>query len=189
MPTTVSHDAVQSRASMTPAVWLIAAGMVVLLLAVANRYGFHRDEMYFILAGRHPDLGYVDQPPITPLLSAAAVGLLGLSPLAIRILPALAVGATVVLAAGMTARFGGSRTAQCLAALVVAVSGVLGAGHLDETTTPSARCCSHAHRTAVAAPISSRAVVPARRRMTTAHNVVESHARARVDRLEGGTTG
>jgi 4-amino-4-deoxy-L-arabinose transferase-like glycosyltransferase len=136
--TTVSDDRAPTLglATGTPApVWLIAAGAVMLLLAVANGYGFHRDELYFILAGRHLDLGYVDQPPITPLLSAAAVGLLGLSPLAVRILPAIAAGAMVVLAAAMTRRFGGSRTAQALAALVVAVSGVLGAGHLDETTT------------------------------------------------------
>ena len=119
-----------------PTVAWIAAGLVVMvLLLFAGAYGFHRDEMYFILAGRHPDFGYVDQPPLTPLLSAAAAWLLGVTPLAIRILPALAAGAVVVLTADIARRLGASRTGQALAAVVVGISGVLGAGHLDETTT------------------------------------------------------
>ncbi len=121
--------------ALPPAVWLIAAAMLATLLAVAAGYGFHRDEMYFILAGRHPDWGYVDQPPLTPLLSAASTALLGTSPLAVRIAPALAAATVVLLAADMARRFGGSRTAQVLGALVLAVSGWLGAGHLDVTVT------------------------------------------------------
>jgi 4-amino-4-deoxy-L-arabinose transferase-like glycosyltransferase len=116
-------------------VWVVAIGVAALLLATASAYGFHRDELYFIVAGNHPDFGYVDQPPITPLLSAAAAGLFGVTPFAVRLLPALAAAAIVVLAADMARRFGGSQAAQALAAVVVALSGVLGAGHLDETTT------------------------------------------------------
>lgn len=113
----------------------IAGIAVVGLLIVAPAYGFHRDELYFVVAGRHPDWGYVDQPPLTPLLSAATIALLGTEPWALRILPALAVGACVVLAAMIAAEMGGSRRAQSLAALVLAVSGYLAAGHLASTTT------------------------------------------------------
>ncbi len=61
-------------------VWVIAVAMAALLLVVAGAYGFNRDELYFILvAGRHPAFGCVDQPPLTPLLPAAAAGLLALS--------------------------------------------------------------------------------------------------------------
>ncbi len=116
-------------------VWLIAAGTLALLLAVAGEYGFHRDEMYFIVSGRHPDWGYVDQPPFTPLLSAASVAVFGLSPLAVRIAPALVTALVVVLTAAMARYLGASRSGQILAALVLAVSGWLGAGHLDETVT------------------------------------------------------
>ena len=87
-------------ASLWP-VLLVAGLMVVALLAVSGAYGFHRDELYFIVAGRHPAFGYPDQPPLTPLLSAASVALLGLSPTAVRVLPALAMGLVVVLTALM----------------------------------------------------------------------------------------
>jgi 4-amino-4-deoxy-L-arabinose transferase-like glycosyltransferase len=121
---------------LPPAPVLAIAAITVLgLLILAPAYGFHRDELYFVVAGRHPDWGYVDQPPVTPLLSAAMVALLGPEPWALRVLPALAIGACVVLAAMIAADLGGSRRAQALAALVLAVSGYLGAGHLGSTTT------------------------------------------------------
>ena len=109
--------------------------MVVVLLAVSGAYGFHRDELYFIVAGRHPAFGYPDQPPLTPLLSAGSVALLGLSPTAVRVLPALAMGLVVVLTALMARELGGSPRAQLLAAATVALSGYLAAGHFAATAT------------------------------------------------------
>jgi hypothetical protein len=114
---------------------LVATVMVAVLLALSGAYGFHRDELYFVVAGRHPALGYVDQPALTPLLSAAAVALLGLTPTAVRILPALAMGLMVVLTALMAGDLGGTRRAQVLAALVAALSGYMAAGHADSTAT------------------------------------------------------
>jgi Dolichyl-phosphate-mannose-protein mannosyltransferase len=116
---------------------LLIAGLVVLgLLVLSPLYGFHRDELYFIVAGQqHPALGYDDQGPLTPMLSAVSVALLGLSPTAIRVLPALAIGACVVITALLAREFGGSRRPQVIAAAVVASSGYLAAGHLDSTTT------------------------------------------------------
>ena len=115
---------------------LAIGGLVVLgLLLLSPAYGFHRDELYFIVAGRHPALGYVDQPSFTPLISAAAVSLFGLSPTAIRILPAFAIGSCVVIAGLIARDLGGGRRAQVLAALTAAISGYLAAGHLDSTAT------------------------------------------------------
>src|SRR4051794_26727879 len=115
---------------------LVAGVMIVGLLAVSGAYGFHGDEMYYVVAGQHPAFGYVDQPPLTPLLSAASVALLGVSPTAVRVLPALEMALIVMLAALIARDFGGSRRAQVLAAVTAALSGYLGAGHLDTTTEP-----------------------------------------------------
>ena len=117
-----------------PATW-IAVLVVGVLLALASQYGFHRDELYFIVAGRHPALGYPDQPALTPLLTAGATALLGTSPTAIRILPALVVGACILLAAATARDLGGGRRAQVVAAASLGASGYLAAGHLAATAT------------------------------------------------------
>ena len=127
------------RISPPPVPWavILTAGLMVAgLLLVSGAYGFHGDEMYFVVAGQHPAFGYVDQPPLTPLLSAASVAFLGVSPTAVRILPALEMGLVVVLIALIARDLGGSRRAQVLAAITAAISGYLGAGHLDTTTDP-----------------------------------------------------
>ena len=117
-------------------VLLVAGLMVVGLLAVSGAYGFHGDEMYYIVAGQHPAFGYVDQPPLTPLLSAASVALLGVSPTAVRVLPAVEMALIVVLIALMARDLGGSRRAQILAAITAALSACLAGGHLDTTSEP-----------------------------------------------------
>jgi hypothetical protein len=117
-------------------VLLIAGLMVAALLVVAGSYGFHGDEMYFVVAGQHPAFGYVDQPPLTPLLSAVSIALFGVSPTAVRILPAIEMGLVVVLITMIVRDLGGTRRAQVLAAITAALSGYLGAGHLDTTTEP-----------------------------------------------------
>ena len=98
------------RFSSLPVPWpvlLVAGLMVGGLLAVSGAYGFHRDEMYFIVAGRHPAFGYADQPPLTPLLSAASAAALGVSPTAVRVLPALAMALIAVLTALIARDLGG----------------------------------------------------------------------------------
>ena len=112
---------------------VLAVGGVVcaVLLALSTRYGFHRDELYFIECARHLQASYVDQPVLTPLLAWVSLKLFGVSLLALRLWPALAAWATVVLA-GLTAReFGGGRRAQLLAAVAAATMPVvLGSDHL-----------------------------------------------------------
>ena len=116
-------------------VWLVAAIFVALELAVSGRYGFMQDELYFLEAGRHLSFGYVDQPPLMPLLDKATTGLFGLHPAAIRIIPALAGGAVVLIAARFAALFGAGRLGQVLAAIATACAPVLlGAMHLGNTT-------------------------------------------------------
>ena len=92
-------------------VWVIAAVFVAAELALSSRYGFLQDELYFIVAGHHLAFGYVDQPPLAPLLTRVTdvLGVYGLNPTALRIGPALAGGTVVVLAARLAALFGAGR--------------------------------------------------------------------------------
>jgi hypothetical protein len=115
---------------------LVAGLMVVGLLVLSGEYGFHGDEMYYVVAGQHPAFGYVDQPPLTPLLSAGSVALLGATPTAVRLLPSFEMALVVVLVGLICRDMGGSRRAQVLAGCTAALSGYLGAGHLDTTTEP-----------------------------------------------------
>jgi 4-amino-4-deoxy-L-arabinose transferase-like glycosyltransferase len=116
-------------------VYVVAATQLALLLATASRYGYHRDELYFIVAGSHPALGYPDQPPLVPLLSWA---LHAISPslTLLRTPSALASAATTVLAAMVAREVGGTERAQVIAAACTAVSGfALAVGHFVTTTT------------------------------------------------------
>src|SRR5262249_27597537 len=71
-------------------------GLIVHLLT-NGRYGYFRDELYYIACGQHLAFGYVDQPPLSILLLRLSQVLLGSSLFAIRLLPALAGAATVVI--------------------------------------------------------------------------------------------
>jgi|HubBroStandDraft_5_1064220.scaffolds.fasta_scaffold11517_1 4-amino-4-deoxy-L-arabinose transferase-like glycosyltransferase len=114
--------------------WLIAAAFVAIELALSSRYGFLQDELYFIVAGHHLAFGYVDQPPIAPLLTRIT-GILGVSPTTVRIIPALAGGAMVAAAAKFAALFGARRAGRILAALATACAPViLAAMHIGNTT-------------------------------------------------------
>lgn len=116
--------------------WYVAGAVLALLLAVSGRYGWHRDELYFRVAGNHLDWGYIDQPPFTPLLARIADEVAPGNLLALRLAPALATAATVLLGAALVRELGGTRPAQVVGAGVVAASGfVLGAGHLLATST------------------------------------------------------
>ena len=115
-------------------VWLVAAAFVAIELAVSGRYGFQQDELYFIVAGHHLAFGYVDQPPLAPLLTRIT-DILGTSPTAIRIAPTLAGGATILMAGKLAALFGGGRTSRVLAALAMGCAPVLlGSDHVANTT-------------------------------------------------------
>lgn len=87
--------------------------------AIANpHYGFFRDELYFIICGRHPDFGYVDQPPLVPLLAAASQAF-GISLLSLRLFAAFFSAATVWVACRTARELDGGAFAQVLAGIVV----------------------------------------------------------------------
>ncbi len=109
------------RPRRVPPAWrtLLLLALVTLLghLAIAGRYGFMRDELYYVAAGKHLAGGYVEFPVMVALLANLQRALFGPSLAALHVLPAVA-GALIVVATGLMAReLGGGRLAQSIAAL------------------------------------------------------------------------
>jgi hypothetical protein len=107
------------------AVWevgAVAAALAVLLLIMVNRYGPHRDELYFVSAGRRLAWGYPDQPLFTPLLARLATELAPHSLLVLRLPSLMAMTLLVVCAAAFARLLGGGRGAQLLTASTIAAS-------------------------------------------------------------------
>jgi hypothetical protein len=97
---------------------LIPGLKLLLHVLVSGRYGYFRDELYFLDCARNLDWGYVDTAPLIALYSRIAL-LLGGSLEALRILPALAGAGLVLLTMLLTRQLGGGRFAQSLAGLCV----------------------------------------------------------------------
>src|SRR6266540_2051259 len=108
--------ATQKRSGSELALIVVFSAAALLVHVPTNaRYGYFRDELYYIACGRHLAFGYVDQPPLSVLLLRLSQLLLGDSLFAIRLLPAL-VGAAIVALTGIIAReIGGRRWAIALA--------------------------------------------------------------------------
>jgi 4-amino-4-deoxy-L-arabinose transferase-like glycosyltransferase len=91
-----------------------------LTFAVAPRYGWHRDELYYAVAGRHLQGGYVEFPSVTALLAALARVLFGWSLVGLRAFTILAAAGTVLVGVLVARELGATRRAQTLAAVLVA---------------------------------------------------------------------
>lgn len=111
-----------------------AAAVIALHLATNGTLGFHTDELYYLDCGWHPALGYVDFPPIVPLLARLETGLLGVSPWNLRVLPTLLGGFMVALSGAYVRRLGGSLGLQALALLIaITAPYLLGANWVFQT--------------------------------------------------------
>ena len=114
----------------------IAVVLTGLLIALSGRYGYHRDELYFIACGQHLAWGYPDQPPFVPLVARLVTSVAPGSLVLLRLPSALAGGVLVLLTGLLTRELGGRRAAQALACAVIALAPVVtGASHLLSTTT------------------------------------------------------
>ena len=92
-----------------------------LITNLVSPYGFHRDELLYVAMGRHLRLWGMDFPPAMAILYDAT-RLLGDSRIALRLTPALAATALVLLSALMAREIGGGRFAQGFSALAVGIS-------------------------------------------------------------------
>jgi hypothetical protein len=91
-------------------------GLVAALLhgATSWRYGYFRDELYFIACSKHLAWGYVDQPPMVALAGWLAAPF-GYALPALRALPTLSAALTVYLSVRLTRELGGRAFAQTCA--------------------------------------------------------------------------
>jgi len=122
-PRANSLGLVPARSEKLPvlAVGLVAtlAGAKLLIhLLLSNRYGYFRDELYFLDCGRHLSWGYVDHAPMIGVVARIALLIGGALP-ALRAFPAIAGAGMVVLTMLITRRLGGDRFAQGLVGLSV----------------------------------------------------------------------
>lgn len=101
--------------------WWLAGATLLAHLSVAHRYDFFRDELYFVVCGRRPAFGYVDQPPLVPLLSAATQ-LLGEHLFLLRSLSALAAATTVLVVCALARLVGAGRFGTAAAGVAAAVA-------------------------------------------------------------------
>jgi 4-amino-4-deoxy-L-arabinose transferase-like glycosyltransferase len=128
-----SADSTEGRASFRRFVGIclaiaavkLAIQIVGNILAQRAGYGIFRDEMYYLICGRHLAFGYVDQPPMVALQARATDLLFGYDHMwSLRLLSGIAGAMKVFLTGALVWAMGGKRTAAALAMLGVTVAGV-----------------------------------------------------------------
>ena len=131
--TQVSNQTLRRAERLRSIVWLalLFAGLKVLIQIVGNvlaqraGYGIFRDEMYYLVCGRHLAFGYVDQPPLVALQARLSEMLFGYDTMwSLRLISAIAGGAKVFLTGVLVWALGGGRRAAALAMLAVIAGGV-----------------------------------------------------------------
>lgn len=123
---TSSQDRTASFLTSGTAIVLCVAFLRIVLYFIAGpNYGYFRDELYYLACGEHPALGYVDQPPLIAWITWLLQHTIGTSIWALRLLPALAGTAGIVMAGLLTRELGGRRWAMFLASLATLMAPVL----------------------------------------------------------------
>jgi hypothetical protein len=131
--TSVSHLTLRRAERLRSILWLalLFAGIKLLIqifgniLAQRAGYGIFRDELYYLVCGRHLALGYVDQPPLVALQARLSEMLFGHDTMwSLRLISALAGAAKVFLTGVIVWALGGERRAAALAMLAVIAGGV-----------------------------------------------------------------
>ena len=93
--------------------WYITFGLVAVKLIVhfltSTTYELHRDEMFYFAMGNHPGFGYVSTPPMIGFLAFLTRIFFGYSEFAIKLLPAFAGAASIILIALFVKELGGKK--------------------------------------------------------------------------------
>ncbi len=121
-PVTVAEPP-QGPARTTLCIGVAAAALLVAVTApFMSRYGWDRDELYFLTAAHHLAFGYVDFPPLIAAIGWIVDRLAPNSLLALRIVSLAAGVGTVILVAFIARELGGGHRAQGIAALAWALT-------------------------------------------------------------------
>ena len=103
----------------------LAIQIVGNIVAQHAGYGIFRDEMYYLVCGRHLAFGYVDQPPMVALQARITNLLFGFDHMwSLRLLSGVAGAVKVFITGVLVWMMGGTRRAAALAMLGVIVAGV-----------------------------------------------------------------
>ena len=131
MDAEATNIAEAAKSKLDMAVLVIPALIKVTLHLVTYKgFGFFSDEFYCIACSKRLAWGYVDHPPLSILLLRLDRWLFGDSLFSIRLLPALAGGATVLLTGPLARHLGAGRFGQLLAQVCVLIAPVyLAFGH------------------------------------------------------------
>lgn len=114
----------------------VCAALAAVLLLLGDRYGPHRDELYFAAAGHRLAWGYPDQPALAPLMAHLADAAAPGSLVALRLPSLLATLALIVCAALYARLLGAGAAGQLLTATTTAASAyVVAVGHRLSTAT------------------------------------------------------
>lgn len=124
-PSTANTNPNTFLASDLSIAWLLAAAAVLLQMLTNGRYGYFRDELYFLACSDHLAWGYVDFAPLVALLTRVSRLALGDSLHAIRFLPALAEGGQILITGLIARELGGRRFAIFLSGLSVLLAPVI----------------------------------------------------------------
>jgi hypothetical protein len=114
--------------SFSKSEWMLIASMALMplmlhvIINMNGAYGFFRDELYYIACSDHLSWGYVDQPPLSIFLLKFMRVLFGDSLVAIRLLPALAISATIVVSAFIVNKMNGGRMAIMITSIAIMFS-------------------------------------------------------------------
>jgi 4-amino-4-deoxy-L-arabinose transferase-like glycosyltransferase len=126
---------IKAAFSRQPVIWLTALLVAVVHAATAGRYDAQRNELYFLACGWHPDFGYVDQPPLVPLI-AAATQVFGINIWMLRLPATIVAVGLVFLCAAFARLLGGGGRAASFAAIAAGIApGLAGlTSHLTTST-------------------------------------------------------
>ncbi|MEP6956830.1 MAG: glycosyltransferase family 39 protein [Chthoniobacterales bacterium] len=116
MTTHAPRRSLDSKESRSLLVLLAFTGAALLVHLLTNqRYGYFRDELYFLACSRHLATGYVDMAPLCAWILRLQTTLFGDSLFALRLFPALAHAGTVALTGMLARELGGRAWAVALA--------------------------------------------------------------------------